>query len=389
MKGFRYRAIDAEGQAVRARVWAKDEVEARGMAQARAHWLLSLEPMSEQQAVRLPLADRQRVLVAMASYLRAGAAVSEAVEALTATNNVRVLESVRDVGEQVSLGQPLSAALRRGGILTVMDEEMVRVGEEGGGLAPALELAAERATREVALRAQLRAALTYPVLLIGMAAICFLVIGLVVLPRLASLVRELGVELTGLPRYALQVSSLMADHTVAVVASLIVVPATIVLTFRLPSARAWIYGSVVQLPGVRGVRRLYVGAVHARAVATLLAGRVPLDRACEIIAGGAEAHTWRYCVALLVEGASPSAAVRQSGALPGAAVAWLQLGERTGELAEAFSHAANDLELSVRGRLDRALTLLQPVLVVLIAAGIASTGMLVMQTLYAIRPGMP
>src|SRR5262249_60622093 len=128
-----------------------------------------------------------------------------------ATHHPPLLRALTRVRAGVREGRPLADALGDArGAFPALDRELVRASEAAGALAPVLGRLAAYLERSAALRARLRAALTYPTVmaLAVMAVLLFLLAW--VLPQMASLFAETGAPLPFPTRVLLAGGTLMA-----------------------------------------------------------------------------------------------------------------------------------------------------------------------------------
>jgi type IV pilus assembly protein PilC len=121
--------------------------------------------------------------------LEVGTSLTDAVSALERqTPNLRLRAIMRELGDDMAEGQPFSAGLsRHPAVFDGVFVSMVRAGESGGYLRDALDRIVEMREKKEALLAQVRAALTYPMILTVVSSFVVVFILTGVLPKFMPL----------------------------------------------------------------------------------------------------------------------------------------------------------------------------------------------------------
>jgi general secretion pathway protein F len=218
---------------------------------------------------------------------------------------------------------------------------IVRAGEGGAGLAPALRRAARYAEDAAAFRSSVRSALVYPsvVALAGGAAIGLMV--LVVLPRFAAVLADLRLSLPPLTRLVLAGSDLLRAAVMPGAIGAIALGAMLVPYSRRPAFRAQVHRWMLAWPAVGTLRRARATAHVAEALSALLENGITVRAG--LVYAAAASGTPRSAAACSRR-ARGSARVSGSrvhfeleGALTPAALRLVAAGEETGALAACSS----------------------------------------------------
>src|SRR5215470_16524385 len=198
MPVYAYRALTAAGRSCTGVVDADSQQAAWQALRARGVYPTALgEDVEPARGRRVPAAELAAVTRQLALLVAAGVPVAEALEATAdATHHPPLLRALTRVRAGVREGRPLADALGDArGAFPALYRELVRASEAAGALAPVLGRLAAYLERSAALRARLRAALTYPTVM-ALAVIAVLLFLLAwVLPQMASLFAETGAPL--------------------------------------------------------------------------------------------------------------------------------------------------------------------------------------------------
>jgi len=392
---YRYRAARGDGSIEQGTVHAASVEDASTLLARQDRWVLDIHP----QAVSLTsawramsTADLALGLRLLASLLEAGLPVARALAALgdVAPDAWRpALPAIRDAVER---GEPLGQALSASPVgLPPSVIGMVRAGEAGSGLAPAVRRAATFMEAAAATRAAIRSALAYPVILsaAGLASVALLVT--VVLPRFATILGDLGQALP---------PTTLAVLTAAQVARRAALPGLVAAVWGALVWRTWAtsqsgrprwHAFLLSVPGIGAVRRAAATARYARALSALLESGVPISAALRS-AAEATGDAELACRLLrardrVVHGSSVSAAVAAEDAATPTVQRLMHAGEATGQLAELLAHAASIEQERAERTVKAAVRLLEPALILAFGGLVAFVAAALLQAIYSVRPG--
>jgi type IV pilus assembly protein PilC len=129
------------------------------------------------------------------------------------------------------------------------------------------------------------------------------------------------------------------------------------------------------LPVLGGVFHRFAISEYCRSLSTLLAGGLPLVQALEISTRGV-GNAWirsqlEPVVARVREGHALHHALEQSGAVPELAVDMVEVGEATGALDQMLSNVSGFLDEEVETRMQRLLSLIEPILLLVVGGLVA------------------
>ena len=311
--------------------------------------------------------------------LRAGLALDRALRVLigmSAKPSVKAM--LEDLLKSVKAGKGLSQALApHSAQFGEFYVSMVRSGEAGGQLASVLGQLAEHLERVKVLRESVVSALIYPAILVAVSVLSvFLLLGFVV-PQFETLFADLG---DGLP---LPTRIIVASgHIVAEWGWLLVLVGGAGLWFAqrwlaTHTGQLWRDRTLLKLPVFGDIVRKYEITRFARSMGTLLGNGVPIVAALRI----ASDTMGNQCLRGAIESVAP--AIKQGGRMADAleaselftplALNMVRLGEETGRLDAMLLEVARVHDNEVQSGVKRALTLIEPALILtlgLLIAGI-------------------
>ncbi len=323
-------------------------------------------------------ADVHHLTGELAVMLRAGLPLDRALRVqigMSAKPSLAAL--LEDLLKAVKAGKGLSQALApHRALFGDFYINMVRSGEAGGHLGAIMERLAEHLERLRVLRESVISALIYPAILVAVAVISVaLMLGFVV-PQFETLFADLG---EGLPLPTRMIVGL--GHGIADwgwLLALLTAAAVWLARRWLATAAggAWRDRRMLGLPVLGEVVRKYEITRFARSLGTLLGNGVPIVTAVGI---ATETIGNRHLRSAL-EGLAP--ALKQGGRLADAleaaalftplALNMVRLGEETGSLDAMLLELARVHDGEVQSGIKRALTLVEPLLILILGAVIAA-----------------
>src|SRR5206468_12187568 len=146
----------------------------------------------------------------IAALVSSGVPLERAVAASEPLASGALRQTLAAARERLREGASFANALAMGrGVVPGLVIGMVRAGERGSQLGPALDQVAAHLEQEADLVARVRQALTYPLLLAVAGTASVLVITTVVVPRFAAILGDLGQQLPPATRLLLGMSELL------------------------------------------------------------------------------------------------------------------------------------------------------------------------------------
>jgi type IV pilus assembly protein PilC len=179
-------------------------------------------------------------------------------------------------------------------------------------------------------------------------------------------------------RVIVAISDVLRAQFVVVMLGLLVIVAAVFTWIRQPGQQARFDRALLKVPVVGEIASKFATSQMARTVATLLGGGLPLVNSLDIATrsiGNQFIATELVTVASRVrEGASFAAALSARKVFPEVAVKMAEVGESTGALQEMLNTVADFFDEEIETNMERFITLVEPVLLVIM--GIVIAGLL-------------
>ncbi len=258
----------------------------------------------------------------------------------------------------------------------------VRAAERTGDLAPALARFITYQMQFDQLKKKLVSAAIYPTMLLVVGSFVTLFLLGYVVPRFASVYESAGKDMPWLSSLLLGFGRAVASHWQVALIMAVGSAALLAATVLRPQGRGWLVERILRLPWLATRVRQFRLARFYRALSLLLASGIALPRALRMVDGllGPQSQAQLdQCLLAVQHGRSLSSALAQAGLLGPVSDSLIQVGERSGQLADMLERAARFSDDQFARWVDWASRLLEPVLMVVI--GVVIGGIVVLMYL--------
>lgn len=403
MPSFRYTAVSATGELIQGYLDAPSEASVIEQLRRQGNLPMRAEPADRAagflgrvlgaefgRGSALNGAEVANVTRELAVMLNAGQDLDRALRFLVDTApNPRTRTVLTSLRDRVRDGSPFAAALaQHPNSFPRLYVGLVRAGEAGGLLAATLGRLADLLERQRALRSSIVSALIYPAILVvaGIGAIVLLLTQ--VLPQFTPMFEQAGAALPTPTRVVIALGDIMSAYGLWLLLAVIVLAVAARQGLQIPSVRAFADRWLLRVPVAGKLAREILAARFARTLGTLLQNGVPLVSALgivgEVIGNRAGEDAVRAATESAKGGAGLARPLQQSGLFPMRLVYLLRLGEETAQLGPMAIRAAEIHEEQSRLGIQRLVSLMVPMLIIVIGgavAGIVSALMLAMLSL--------
>jgi len=364
---------------------AENEARLRHDLEEKGLFVLSLQPKGAIAGVSIRLPQRQKVnsrefLVfnqELATLLKAGMPLVQSLELLKRRIDSPVFRSVLDdVHDKVRSGTALSDAFAaHSDLFPRVYTASLLAGERSGNLDAVLRRYVEYAKIIATVKRKTISALVYPAILVTLALVVVSIIVLKVVPAFSDFYGTYGANLPLVTRIIVKVSAVIREEYLLLLIVFGAAAAGFVAWVRRPGQKARFDYLLLRLPVVGQIARKFATSQMARTLATLLGGGLPLVNALDIATksiGNQYMSKQLEIVSIHVrEGESFAAALEARKAFPEVAVKMAEVGESTGALQDMLNTVADFYDEEISTNMERFVTLVEPVLLVVMGLVIA------------------
>jgi type IV pilus assembly protein PilC len=382
---FRCRLGTAGGEIIEGVYVADSEAHLRRDLEDKGLFVLSLQRRGMLPAVGLSRGSRRRIgrqelLVfnqELATLLKAGMPLVQSLDILRQRVSNPTFKAVLDgVYEKVRAGTALSDAFgEHPDLFPGVYSASLMAGERAGNLDEVIRRYVAYEKVIGAVKRRTISALIYPAILVTMMLVLIGIIVLRVVPAFSEFYSNFGRQLPLSTRIIIGISNFAIGNLPLIVIGVIAAAVALSSWWKQPGQRTRIDRMLLEVPWAGATIRKFSTAQLARTLGTLLGGGIPLVNALEI-AGRSMSN--RYLASELVdvtrrvrEGQGFAAGLRERGLFADVAVKMVEVGESTGALQEMLNSLAEFYDEEIETEVQRFITLIEPVILVVMGAVIA------------------
>ena len=380
MQSFKYEAISPDGKKITGTIEAQDEYTAVARLREMDAAITKITPVKERKQRRAEVATgkvSERALAVMCSQfaviLSSGMPIVRAVELIAGQTADKVLRQIlQQSAGDVASGMSLAQSLRnRGKNLPATFVEMVRSGEESGTLGAAFKRLQTYYDKSFQSKSKVKAAMTYPVFTLFVAAVVVVIIMVVAVPAFTSSFSSMGVELPWITRGLIALSGFLVTFwplLALVIGGVIFAYQMYVRTEKGKLFRARLH---LKLPVLGRISLMKASAQFAGTLSTLLSAGLPMIQAVSVTASVLD-NAWigarlKERLPDLEEGKTLGSCLDTAAAFPALVSEMVRIGEETGSLEHTLEMVSayydNETDLATR----KALSLLEPIIICILA----------------------
>jgi type IV pilus assembly protein PilC len=316
----------------------------------------------------------------LATLLKAGMPLVQSLDILRRRVNNPLFKSVLDdVYDRVRAGSSLSEAFEtHGSMFPGVYTASLLAGEKSGNLEQVIRRYVSYVKVVSGVRRKTISALIYPAILLVLSLVVVALLVLKVVPAFTGYYEQFGGDLPLSTRMIVAVSAFATSYLGVVVVGVVAAVVLVWLWLKRPGRRQLFDSWILRVPAAGPIVRKFETSQAARTLATLLSGGIPLVNAIDVSARAIRNHyiarELQTAGQQVREGRALAAAMNDSGAFPDVAIKMVEVGEQTGALQEMLNSLADFYDEEIETNLDRFVTLVEPIL--LIVMGIVIAGLL-------------
>lgn len=379
MPDYAYTARNLQGERVTGMLQAASEREA--IAQLSVQTLFPIQVVQQKQGagfIRTGRVSGQVMAVTygqLASLIRSGVPLLKALGVIRSQSSHHTLKEVlEDIYRRVEDGTTLADAMARyPNVFSELAVNMIRAGGEGGFLEDALDRVSKFTEQFEDMKSRTAGALAYPVLLIifGWTIVTVLIVFFV--PKFADIFQTLRArgELPALTEWLLWFSDTLRDYGLLLLAAAVGAFFFIRNHFRTDAGRLQWDGLKLKLPLLGGIFNNLAVARFCRVLGTMLRNGVPILKSLEVSRDATGNRVLATAIAQASEnisgGQSLATPLRACGRFPATVVEMISVAEESNTLDTVLIEIADGLELRTARRLDLAVRLIEPLMLLFLA----------------------
>ncbi len=318
--------------------------------------------------------DLNFLLTQLSTYIKSGIPLADSIKILeNQTKNKNKKALFNRISYELNTGANFSEALaRQGNVFPKLLINMLKASELTGNLTETLDDMASYYKTADSNRKQIISALTYPsvVLVVSMVVLTFLL--MYVVPQFVDIFDQLGASLPGITIFLIKLSVFVQNNIIKI---LLVLVALIIIQIamykNIKKFRYIVQYIVMHIPVIKDVVIYNEVIMFTKTFSSLIRHDVFITDSIEMLGKVTNNEIYKdiikEAVTNLSTGAGLSRAFENKWAFPRIAYEMLLTGEKTGRLGPMMENVANYYEEEQRNLVQRLKSLIEPVMIILLA----------------------
>jgi type IV pilus assembly protein PilC len=388
MPVFRYTGKTRAGAPQRGEIEASDRASATAVLRQRQILVTSIRPKSKELQIKIPglgsKITEQAVVIftrQFATMIEAGLPLVQCLDILARqSENKEFARVIGQVKTDVESGDSFADALRKHPrVYSDFYVNMVEAGETGGILDTILARLAAYMEKAAALKSQVKGAMVYPAVIIGIAIIVVVFLLLYVIPVFADMFASFGGTLPAPTRFVMFLSDLVKDYILYVIPLVGVLIWVFKRFYKTEKGRVMVDTLLLKLPVFGPLIQKVAVAKFTRTLGTLVSSGVPIIDGLEITARTAGNKVVEGAVLSIIssikEGQTIAEPLGRQAIFPPMVVQMIEVGENAGALDAMLNKIADFYDQEVDTAVAALTKLMEPMLMVFL--GVVIGGMVV------------
>ncbi|MFQ5355403.1 MAG: type II secretion system F family protein [Mariprofundaceae bacterium] len=389
MSQFVYEVMDARGKRSKGEIEADSDRDARRLLKNKGWVVRNLAaanhaPKLGKYTSGKCLRNNETIsfLQQLATLLDAGMPLSEALQSIAeGMESRRSRRTVSTVRQRVLEGESVADALQESGFSEDV-YNMISAGEQTGQLQAVAARLADVLEHRQRMQQEILSAVLYPLIVSGFGLLVMIFMLAVVVPQIVGVFEQTEGQLPWLTQMLIAVSDWLRESGLRFLVFVVVIVFCFHMAMRKSSVRYWRDELLLRLPVSAGLLIKIQTARFSRTLGMLLNGGVPVLIALRIANESLTILPMRQVAQeaseTLREGGSLAEQLKKGGYFPHLAVRMIAVGEQSGKLDTLLLKVAGSYDEEARRSLKRLVTVLEPLLVMLMAVMVGVLAMAIL-----------
>ena len=382
---YKYKAKDKEGNIYERTIEVKNRLDIYNVIREEGGRMVFIREVGNQSVLLFwdsifsNISTHQKITFAknLGLMMRAGLPLTRALSVMSKQSKSKPFKKLlSELEADVSHGKTLSESLKRWPkAFSRLFVSMVKAGEESGNVSGSLDIVSTQMEKLYLLAKKVRGALIYPAIIISVMIVIAVLLLIFMVPTLTATFEGLGVELPLATRILIYLSNFLVEHTLAVLTGAVLFVISFVLFFQTRIGRNLADTVSVHVPVIGEMVKEFESARSTRTLSSLLSSGVEIVVALDVTIDVLQNHLYKDVltqVRMAIEKGEPMSAVfiRHEHLYPLFVGEMVAVGEETGKISEMLMGVASYYEEEVDQKTKDLSTIIEPVLMIIIGIGV-------------------
>ena len=395
MRHFSYRAKDGKGKPIKGVLQAENENAAGKMLLDQGLVPDRITEVDEAGLIgklkkRVSTKDKIIFTRQFATLIGAGLPLSNTLRTLLEQTESKPMKRViEDILQQIEAGKTLAdACAKHPEVFNQVYLSLLQAGEASGTLDLALKRLADQQEKDESMMSKIRGAMTYPaiVLFVIIAVVIFMMV--MVVPQVENLYSDMGKELPGATKLLVGVSNFIMNQWYIVLIAVVVFGVVFIQFFRTKTGKRWLALFCLNVPVFKNLFLRLYNARFARTMQMLLSTGVAMLDSMQMSAEATNNVIYMEQIISakeMVQAGKPlSTSVKDKKYIMPLVPQMASIGEESGKIDEMLGKAAKVYEDELDEQINAISTLIEPILMVVMALLIGFIVLAVLMPIYTL-----
>ena len=392
MPSYQYKAATQNGKAVKGTAQAADPAALRTELREQGIFLISCQEAKEKQnAKKMKAKQLAEFCRELGMMISSGVPLIRAIS-IMAQRDVKpqIKKIYTDLYRDLQKGMMLSEAMaEQGNVFPDLLINMYKASESTGGMDVTSRKMAAHFEKMHKINQKAISAAVYPIILMSVTLVVLLVVFLAVLPKFFQMYEDMDAVLPGITQFMLGLSMGIQKHWLAILITVLVLILVIRGIVARPNVKAMLDKKKLGIPIVGKLLRTIYTSRFARTLSSSYSSGISMINALEntrdTIGNTYIAGQFDQLINDVREGQPLSVSIGKIQGIDNKLPASILIGEETGRLDSMLESIADTFDYDAEIALQRMTTLMEPVMIIIMAVIIGSvmiSVMLPLPTLY-------
>ena len=340
------------------------------------------------QNITITNKDKVTLISNLYTMLSSGIAILETIDSLLEDSKGNMKKLLTTLREDLVQGQHMGVSFAK--FPRVFDKvtvNIIKASEEAGRLENALKDVKESIKKDIEFNNKIKGALIYPIFILGVFVAVFLMILIVVVPKISVVFGNLNVPLPVPTKIMIFLSDSLLTYTMPIILGF----ALIVFIFRYlyKKNRLIFIRILISLPVISHLAEEIDLTKFTRSLYLLLAAGIPITTALELTQDVVVKKKIQVAILhaknVVFSGKKLSEGLKDhKKSIPSIMIKIIEAGERTGTLDKSMQDAAEYLDYEVSNSLKTVTALIEPIMLVGVGIGVGGMMMAIIGPIYGL-----
>lgn len=387
MPYFTYRVVGKNNEIVEGKIEMPDRFALYRKMKAEGNFVISVKEEMEMKRVVFKkfetmfgrIKTQEKIIFArnLGAMIDAGLPVTRALGVMEKqTKNKKLKTVLSSLIDSVSKGKPLSEAMaERSDVFSTLFISMIKAGEESGNLPGSLKMISMQMEKSYLVVKKVKGAMIYPAVIISLMIVIGILMMIYMVPTLTETFKGLGVELPLATRVIIGISDFLRTSFLLFISGVLVIVFSFIVFLKSATGKRFFNKVVLKIPAIGNLIKEMNSARTARTLSSLMSSGVDVVVALSVTEEVIQNVFYKEVLGKAKENvekgdAMSSVFIQNDNLYPIFVGEMMSVGEETGQMSEMLLNVANFYENEVDQKTKDLSTIIEPVLMIIIGAGV-------------------